>query len=261
MVKVAHVRGHCVRAGDLRVPRDGGRSLPPFGAPGRVGLLAAAALIAAVVAVASRATNDERVTSPSSVPTAEAVGVSGPASTAPSPSSRPARPPIRRISPAWQELSRRYLREAVATGDPAFYDLTRRSARPCRRTGPRGPGHDGDRGRTRPLPPRLRGSALEHGQRRARAGGRGPRPAGRSSSTPASSSDSYDEAEAHLAELLPRRPGSAALSRLSYLRELHGDLEGARLAMLQAEQAASVRRGPRHHRHASSATSSWPTAT
>ena len=50
----------------------------------------------------------------------------------------------------------------------------------------------------------------------------------------------YDEAETHLSDLLALRPGSAALSRLSYLRELHGDLDGARLAMLQAEQATSA---------------------
>ncbi len=50
----------------------------------------------------------------------------------------------------------------------------------------------------------------------------------------------YDEAEGHLSDLLARRPGSAALSRLSYLRELHGDLDGARLAMLQAEQATTA---------------------
>ena len=28
---------------------------------------------------------------------------------------------------AWQELSRRYLQQAVSTGDPSFYDLTRRA--------------------------------------------------------------------------------------------------------------------------------------
>jgi tetratricopeptide (TPR) repeat protein len=50
----------------------------------------------------------------------------------------------------------------------------------------------------------------------------------------------YDDAEDHLSELLARRPGSAALSRLSYLRELHGDPDGARTAMLQAEQATST---------------------
>ena len=55
------------------------------------------------------------------------------------------------------------------------------------------------------------------------------------------------------ARAAPRSPG------LSYLRELHGDLDGARLAMLQAEQAAGDGPGrPRHDRRPSSATSSWP---
>ena len=79
--------------------------------------------------------------------------------------------------PAWQELSRRYLREAVATGDPAFYDLTRNA---LDRAGALAPGdpattvtegalalslHDFARG------PRAR-------PHRARAGARRPRPAG-----------------------------------------------------------------------------------
>jgi tetratricopeptide (TPR) repeat protein len=48
----------------------------------------------------------------------------------------------------------------------------------------------------------------------------------------------YDEAETHLRELLDRRPDAAALARVSYLREIHGDLAGARVAMSQAETAA-----------------------
>jgi tetratricopeptide (TPR) repeat protein len=48
----------------------------------------------------------------------------------------------------------------------------------------------------------------------------------------------YDEAEAHLSELLDRRPNAAALARVSYLREIRGDLAGARSSMSQAETAA-----------------------
>lgn len=48
----------------------------------------------------------------------------------------------------------------------------------------------------------------------------------------------YEEAEAHLLDLLERRPDAAALARVSYLRELNGDLDGARVAMAQAETAA-----------------------
>jgi tetratricopeptide (TPR) repeat protein len=49
----------------------------------------------------------------------------------------------------------------------------------------------------------------------------------------------YDDAARHLQELLDVRPGLAAYSRVSYLRELHGDLEGARQAFAQAEAAGS----------------------
>lgn len=48
----------------------------------------------------------------------------------------------------------------------------------------------------------------------------------------------YDAAAATLQELLDVRPGAASLSRASYLRELNGDLDGAKLAMSQARTAA-----------------------
>ncbi len=49
----------------------------------------------------------------------------------------------------------------------------------------------------------------------------------------------YDDAERYLETLVDRRPDAAALARVSYLREIHGDTAGARLAMQQAETAAS----------------------
>jgi len=49
----------------------------------------------------------------------------------------------------------------------------------------------------------------------------------------------YDDAATHLQDLLDVRPGLAAYSRVSYLRELHGDVEGARRAFAQAEAAGS----------------------
>ncbi|MGH8984886.1 MAG: tetratricopeptide repeat protein [Acidimicrobiia bacterium] len=51
----------------------------------------------------------------------------------------------------------------------------------------------------------------------------------------------YDDAAQHLQQLLDVRPGLAAYSRLSYLRELHGDVLGARQAFAQAEAAGSSR--------------------
>jgi tetratricopeptide (TPR) repeat protein len=49
----------------------------------------------------------------------------------------------------------------------------------------------------------------------------------------------YRSAANHLQQMLDLRPGLAALSRTSYLRELHGDLEGAIEAMEQARLAGS----------------------
>lgn len=49
----------------------------------------------------------------------------------------------------------------------------------------------------------------------------------------------YEQAEIELNRLLALRPGIESASRLSYLRQLTGDIEGARLAMAQARAAAS----------------------
>lgn len=52
----------------------------------------------------------------------------------------------------------------------------------------------------------------------------------------------YDQAVADLERLAEVRPGLVTLARVSYLRELHGDLAGAVQAMAQAAQAGG---GPR----------------
>jgi tetratricopeptide (TPR) repeat protein len=49
----------------------------------------------------------------------------------------------------------------------------------------------------------------------------------------------YDEAARDLQVLLDNKPSMPALARASYLRELHGDTEGALLAMREAEVAAA----------------------
>lgn len=49
----------------------------------------------------------------------------------------------------------------------------------------------------------------------------------------------YDDAAADLQKVLDRKPGVAALSRVSYLRELHGDVDGALSALRDAQNAAS----------------------
>jgi cytochrome c-type biogenesis protein CcmH/NrfG len=50
----------------------------------------------------------------------------------------------------------------------------------------------------------------------------------------------YDEAATFLQQLLDLRPNVAALSRASYLRELHGDLPGSEAAMRDAAVAAAA---------------------
>ena len=49
----------------------------------------------------------------------------------------------------------------------------------------------------------------------------------------------YEEAAIDLQRLLDLKPALPALSRTSYLRELHGDLRGAEEAMIQALTAGS----------------------
>jgi predicted Zn-dependent protease len=139
---------------------------------------------------------------------------------------------------AWQELSRRYLQQAVSTGDPSFYDLTTRALDRARALAP------GDVATTvtegaLALSLHDFARALELGRTAHEQVAEDPDPLAILVDASVELGR-YDEAEDHLGELLARRPGSAALSRLSYLRELHGDLDGARIAMLQAEQATST---------------------
>jgi tetratricopeptide (TPR) repeat protein len=139
---------------------------------------------------------------------------------------------------AWQELSRRYLQQAVSTGDPSFYDLTTRALDRARALAP------GDVATTvtegaLALTLHDFARALELGRTAHEQVAEDPDPLAILVDASVELGR-YDEAEDHLAELLARRPGSAALSRLAYLRELHGDVDGARIAMLQAEQATST---------------------
>ena len=220
---------------------------PPSGPPGRrlaVGLLAAAGVIAAAVVTIGTITSSSSSSSSMSPDSAAGAdrddigGVVGVASTSAIAELEERTAIDPEDLPAWQELSRRYLREAVATGDPAFYDLTRDA---LDRAGALAPGDPATTVTEGALALSLHdfALALDHGRAAREQAPDDPDPLtilidasvelGR-----------YDEAEDHLSDLLARRPGSAALSRLSYLRELHGDLDGARLAMLQAEQATTA---------------------
>ena len=109
---------------------------------------------------------------------------------------------------AWQELSRRYLQQAVSTGDPSFYDLTRRALDRRLPRARRGR-HHRDRGRS-PCPSTT-SPALEHGRAAHEQVAEDPDPLAILVDASVELGR-YDEAEDHLAELLVRRPGSAALA-------------------------------------------------
>jgi predicted Zn-dependent protease len=213
---------------------------PRAARPGRrlaAGFLAAACVIAAMVSIG---TVSSSVSSESAVGAdrADIGGVGGVASTAAIAEleRRTANDPD--DLPAWQQLSRRYLRQATATGDPAFYDLTRNALDRARALAPGDPATTVTEGALA-LSLHDFALALAHGRTAHEQVADDPDPLAILIDASVELGH-YDEAEDHLSELLTRRPGSAALSRLSYLRELHGDPEGAGLAMLQAEQATSA---------------------
>jgi len=138
---------------------------------------------------------------------------------------------------AWQRLGLAYTDRAIAVGDPAFYDLARNAFERADALVPDAPDtlvgrgklalslHEFDRG-------------LELGQQALAV-----RP--RNAATLGVVVDAqvelgrYDEAATTLQQMLDVRPDIQALARTSYLRELHGDLDGARLAMRQAAAASS----------------------
>ena len=216
---------------------------PPSGPSGRrlaVGLLAAAGVIAAAVVTIGTISSSSSKSSDSAVAADrdDIGGVSGVASTSAIAELERRTADDPEDLPAWQELSRRYLREAVATGDPAFYDLTRSA---LDRAGALAPGDPATTVTEGVLALSLHdfAQAREHGRSAHEQVPDDPDPLAILIDASVELGR-YDEAEGHLSDLLALRPGSAALSRLSYLRELHGDLDGARLAMLQAEQATSA---------------------
>jgi tetratricopeptide (TPR) repeat protein len=138
---------------------------------------------------------------------------------------------------AWLSLAELATQQAVRTGDPASYGVAQRAVGEARRlTGddPRALGVDG-----------VLALSLHDFARAYDVGVDAHR------SNPASSDalgvlvdasvelGRYDEAARHVQEMLDLRPGSAALARASYLRELNGDLPGAVAAMEQAASAAT----------------------
>jgi tetratricopeptide (TPR) repeat protein len=136
---------------------------------------------------------------------------------------------------AWRALATTTLTEGIRTGDPAYYLRARQA---LDRAEPLAPAasetaviravlnlsiHDFD-------------AAYEIGSALHRSD---PTPAALAALVDASvETGRYDEASTVLQELLDRRPDVAALTRVSYLRELNGDDQGALDAMRQAQAAA-----------------------
>lgn len=138
---------------------------------------------------------------------------------------------------AWRRLGVVYVQRASEVGDPTFYDLAQRALERARELDPGDAEtllarsqlalslHDFDEAldlgtrvrRQRPFSPAALGvvvdARVELGQ--------------------------YDQAAEALDEMLALDPSLPALSRASYLRELHGDMGGAIEAMQQAETAGS----------------------
>lgn len=136
----------------------------------------------------------------------------------------------------WRALAQAATQDAARTGDPASYDMARQAVAEATRLEP------GDQ-RTLVIDGVLALSLHEFP--RAYQLGRdahAANPAGAEALGVLVDASvelgRYDEAATHLQAMLDLKPGSAALARASYLRELRGDPAGARAAMRQALSAA-----------------------
>ncbi len=139
---------------------------------------------------------------------------------------------VRRGEPREPELAAAYAQRARETGDATFY------ARAESVLGPRPQG-------AAALTEAAALAAARHDFRRALALARRARAAAPGVNAPFAvlvdalvELGRYDAAERTLARMVARRPDLGAYARISYLRELHGDLAGARAAMAAAVSAA-----------------------
>lgn len=138
---------------------------------------------------------------------------------------------------ALQSLAVAYVRRAIESGDPALYDLAGRTLDQADELAPDEPATLIARG-TLALSLHEFEEARELGERARQA-------APSSASALAVLVDAevelgdYDAAAEVLQQMVDLRPDLAALSRVSYLRELTGDLPGAIQAMGQAERAGA----------------------
>lgn len=137
----------------------------------------------------------------------------------------------------WQELGQAYVQRSIQTLDPSYYDLARRAFDRVDVLAP------GDLGTV------LGRAGLAATQHRfidalglsEQVLAANPFSAGALAVRVDAEIElgRYKDAETHLDEFLERKPGAAALARVSYLRELTGDLPGALRAIGDAETAAA----------------------
>jgi predicted Zn-dependent protease len=137
---------------------------------------------------------------------------------------------------AWQSLGSAYIRRA-AQGDPSFYDLSERAFDRADALVPDQPATLAGRGALALARHRF-ADALAISQRLLRRDARDP-----DALVVKTDADvelgHYAAAATDLRRLLDRKPALAAYARVSYLRELHGDVDGAVLAMRQARVAGA----------------------
>lgn len=136
---------------------------------------------------------------------------------------------------SWQALGLAYVKQAQETADPSFYDLAERALGRAEKLAPEDP---------RTLLGQGRLALARHDFGKARRLGQQARDlAPYDAAVLGVLVDAnvelgrYERAADRLEEMLDLEPGLPALSRVSYLRELHGDLPGAVDAMQQAEAA------------------------
>jgi tetratricopeptide (TPR) repeat protein len=136
---------------------------------------------------------------------------------------------------AWRAVATTTLSEGVRTGDPAYYLRSRQALDNAERLVP-------GASETAVVRAVLDLSVHDFDAAYEIASGlrvTAPTPAALAALVDASvETGRYDEAASVLQELLDRRPDVAALTRVSYLRELNGDDSGAIAAMRQAQVAA-----------------------
>lgn len=139
---------------------------------------------------------------------------------------------------AWRTLATVAVTRAAEVGDPTYYDVAGRALTRAEALAPDAPGTAIGRG-VLALARHEFDDALRHGRRALR-----DLPANASALAVVTDAQielgDYDAAQALVEQLLDRRPGVAALARVSYLRELRGDVGGAAQAMAGAHQAAAV---------------------